>query len=168
MKMLKKLSVFTMSAVLVVMLSACGKADHAKNTAQGNSDAQMEESFGENTIDGLSTREFAPSEAYVRAIGRTEEQDDTLWLVQSGSGAEFTFTGTAASVTLKPDSMLNGGMDSQVRIAIYVNGERVVDGMVNNLEKTYAVFESETPQRCTVRVIKLSEAAQSTVGIAGI
>lgn len=168
MKMLKKLSVFTMSAVLVVMLSACGKADHAKNTAQGNSDAQMEESFGENTIDELSTREFAPSEAYVRAIGRTGEQDDTLWLVQSGSGAEFTFTGTAASVTIKPDSMLNSGMDSQARIAIYVNGERVVDDMVNKLEKTYAVFESETPQRCTVRVIKLSEAAQSTVGIAGI
>ena len=65
-------------------------------------------------------------------------------------------------------SMVNGDMDSQVRIAIYVNGERVVDDMVNKLEKTYAVFESETPQRCTVRVIKLSEAAQSTVGIAGI
>ena len=92
---------------------------------------------------------------------------DSLWLVHSGTGCEFTFTGTKASVKIKPDSSFMN-RNNQARFAIYVNGERVVDDMVDKMELVYTVFESEVPTECTVRVVKLSEAPYSTFGISAI
>ena len=114
-----------------------------------------------------SAKSFLPTEDYVRAIGRTMTANDSLWLVHSGTGMEFTFTGTEATIKIKPDSSFMT-RSSQARVAIYVNGERVVDDMVDKMEKVYTVFESETPAECTVRVVKLTEAAYSTFGISAI
>ncbi len=167
MKWMKKLLAFSMIAVLMTSVAACGKNDDGK--AAGSTDSEQGSEVAPMfTETELTEKEFAPTKDYVRAIGRTQEQDDTLWLVHSGTGAEFIFKGTSATITMKPDSALNSGMDSQVRIAIYVNGERVVDDMVDKLEKSYTVFESEQAQECTIRVVKLSEATNSTVGIASI
>ena len=164
----KRIAVLTWFVVLAVALMACGKQERGSEPLEEIATDSAKESTTEIAKEELSDKVFIPSEACVRAIGRTKEQDDTLWLVHSGTGAEFSFVGTLATITMRPDSMLNSGMDGQARIAIYVNGERVVDEMVNKLEKSYTVFESDTPQECTVRVIKLSEAANSTVGIAKI
>lgn len=114
-----------------------------------------------------SEKTFLPTGEYVRAIGRTLEAKDTLWLVHSGTGCEFSFTGTKATINVKPDSSFMN-RNNQARIAIYVNGERVVDDMVDKMELAYTVFESETPAECTVTVVKLSESAYSTFGIASI
>lgn len=107
---------------------------------------------------------FKATEKHVKIIGRTYDYNGVLWLALSGSGVEFSFCGKKAEIKLKGDAIALSG-NNQARIGIYVNGQRVIDDMVNELVKTYTVFESNTEQNVTVRVIKLSEAAMSTVGI---
>ena len=48
---------------------------------------------------------------------------------------------------------------------IYIDGERVIDDMLNEKEKTYTAFESDTEKSVDVQIIKLSECAMSTFGI---
>jgi len=137
--------------LLVLMASlwaACGQAEKKNN--------QQEE---------ISMKVLTPNEESVKVIGRAMFFNDTLWLVHSGSGAEFTFTGTKAVITLQADSAIMNGANEQARVAIFVNGVCVVDDMINKMLETYTVFESETEEECTVRIVKLSEAAMSTVGI---
>ena len=54
---------------------------------------------------------------------------------------------------------------NRVRLAIEVNGQRVVDAMMDAPEKTFSVFEAAEAQQVTVQVIKLSESAMSTCAI---
>ena len=114
---------------------------------------------------------YAPTSENVKALGRTMlTDDDMLWLAFSGSGAEFTFNGTKAEVVIAGDDNAEkpGNEDNQARIAIYVNGERVVDDMIDHAEETYTVFESETPAECDVKIVKLSETANSTCAVKSI
>lgn len=107
---------------------------------------------------------FKATEKYVKMIGRTYEYNEVLWLALSGSGVEFSFFGKKAEITFMGDPIAVSG-DNQARIGIYVNGNRVIDDMVNQPLKRYSAFESDIEQNVTVRVVKLSEAAMSTVGI---
>jgi len=142
MKKMRKVFVFILLTVFACMLYACGEKEEV-----------------------LSLKTIVPTETNVRTIGRTGWLNDTLWMVHSGSGAEFTFWGTTATVTLLGDSTVLANSDAQVHFAIYVNGEEVVNDMMNKLEKTYTVFESEVEEQCTIKILKLSESAQSTMGI---
>lgn len=114
---------------------------------------------------------YAPTSENVKALGRTMlTDDDMLWLAFSGSGAEFTFNGTKAEVVIAGDDNAEkpNNEDNQARIAIYVNGERVVDDMIDHAEETYTVFESETPAECDVKIVKLSETANSTCAVKSV
>lgn len=114
---------------------------------------------------------YAPTSENVKTLGRTMlTDDDMLWLAFSGSGAEFTFSGTKAEVVIAGDDNAEkpDNEDNQARIAIYVNGERVVDDMIDHAEETYTVFESETPAECDVKIVKLSETAMSTCAVKSI
>ena len=122
------------------------------------------QTIGEQT---MKEQTVLPTEEYVRAIGRTEMQEDTLWMALSGTGAEFDVTGTKLSITMKADSSCKHE-SGQARVAVFVDGERVADEMLDEKEKTIPVFESETAKTCVVRVVKLSESANSTCGISGI
>ena len=105
----------------------------------------------------------------VRPLGRTCQLPDCLWLCFSGSGAEFTFHGSRCEVTIAgDDNACLSGRDDLVRIAIYVDGVRVVDDMVDSAEKTHTVLEAEAPRDVVVRIVKLSETAMSTCGVSGI
>jgi len=124
------------------------------------------ENSSSGLVGELTTKTIIPNESNVKTLGRTEWVDDTLWMVLPGTGAEFTFVGTKLELTLQADeSTYLGDVNSQARIAIYVNGECTIDDMIDNLEGTYQVFESEEVQECTVKVVKLSEAVHSSVGI---
>lgn len=103
---------------------------------------------------------------YVKFIGRTYYYNDALWCGLSGTGISFTFTGTKASITLLGDDTTHGvETEGKARTGIYVNGVRVVDTMMDEPEKTFCIFESDTAKEVAVQVIKLSECAMSTVGI---
>ncbi|MBQ7358591.1 MAG: GDSL family lipase [Lachnospiraceae bacterium] len=150
------------------MLSACGQSEGSQQsveTKQSVQESTQEELSKEDVKMELTERTFSPSDEYVKTLGRTEYLNDTLWMVSSGTGAEFTFTGTKAVITMQADTALMGDRDSQARIAIFVNDECVVDDMIDSMAEVYTVFESEVETECTVRVIKLSEAAMSTVGL---
>lgn len=135
---------------------------------------QTEDAQGGSTEDStasdntLSLKTYVPTEELVKVLGRAACVNDTLWMVHSGSGAEFSFVGTKATITIQCDSTIMGGKDSQARIAIFVNDECVVDEMIDKMDETFTVFESETQEECTIKVVKLSESAHSTVGIKSI
>ncbi|MGN1147049.1 MAG: GDSL-type esterase/lipase family protein [Lachnospiraceae bacterium] len=127
--------------------------------------------LGESTTEEeTDVKLYIPNTDNVKTIGRTYLLEDTLWMAFSGSGAEFQFSGKKVTITLTGDntSMLSSRADDQARIAIYVNGERVVDDMMDEAEKSYTVFDSDTAAECDIKVIKLSETAMSTVGIKSI
>ena len=113
-------------------------------------------------VGGVQT--FKATGKHVKRLGRTYEYNDALWLALSGGGVEFTFYGKRAEVTIQGDNIASGG-ENLARIGIEVNGERVVDDLVNQPLKTYSFFQSEVERQVTVRIVKLSEAAMSTVGI---
>ncbi|MBQ5311028.1 MAG: GDSL family lipase [Oscillospiraceae bacterium] len=100
----------------------------------------------------------------VKPLGRTYEQDGTLWLAYSGTGAEFIFTGTRFDVTIAGDSSVAGDENSRARIGIFVNGERLIDDMIDAPEKTYTVIDRQT-EGALIQIVKLSEAANSVCGI---
>lgn len=104
----------------------------------------------------------------VRFIGRVMPLENTLWMALSGTGIEFSVTGRSASVTFVADSTWSGVAENQARVAVYVDGERTEDVMLNQPEVTVTAFSRDTEETHVVRVIKLSESPMSTCGISKI
>lgn len=114
----------------------------------------------------LEYRSFRPSTECVKIIGRTADVNDSLWLVLSGTGVEFSFTGTRATIVMAGDHLATyAAPDTQARFAVFVNDKCVIDELLDAAEKEYILFESAEPRECIVRVVKLSEAMNSTVAI---
>ena len=115
------------------------------------------------------------NEKNVKLTGRgTYDEDGIYWCALSGSGFECHFTGSYLAITLVgdgaaeiPDNDLNWA-----RYAIYVNGIRVMEGLLNNFTTVRKIEVIKAPQGVTVgadiKFIKLSECAMSTVGICPI
>lgn len=119
----------------------------------------------------IKTQTFRASEDNVKVIGRTYfNESEERWLTNTASGVEFTFIGNQASVTIMGDSVASQADQSnnQARIAIYVNDELVVDDMVDEAMHTYDFYDNTSIALVTVRIIKLSESANATVGIGDI
>ena len=131
---MKKLQRILWIALLTVSLSACGSNDTGKESAKEQNPPTETATPTPTPEPVLQEQSFLPTEDYVRTIGRTMTAKDSLWLVHSGTGCEFSFNGTKATVKLKPDSSFMT-RSNQARVAIYVNGERVVDDMVDKMEK---------------------------------
>lgn len=115
----------------------------------------------------LSEKNFAPEKQYVKMLGRTHNEEGILWLALSASGVEFTMTGTAASVCMVSDNMYSQEQ-KRPRVAAYVDGERVADVMLSEEESVINIFTSDAEKEHTVRIIKLSESAESVCGIKSI
>lgn len=161
MKMSKLLSAMAATAMLLTF-TACGNSTDAAGTDAANDTKVTEEEHDMNT-----ETTYQLTEENVKLLGRTYFDGEKLFCALSGSGAEFTFNGTKCSVTVTGDSnAINASnADNQARVGIYVNGERVIDDMVDNIQETYDVFESDTPKEVTVSIVKLSESPMSTIGI---
>jgi len=104
----------------------------------------------------------------VRLIGRVMPLEDTLWMALSGTGIEFSVTGTRASVTFVADNTWSGVPENRARVAVYVDGKRAKDILLSEQETIVTAFSSEAEECHIVRVIKLSESAMSTCGIVRI
>ena len=107
----------------------------------------------------------------VKRLGRTYYDDGTLWLSYSASGAEWVCRDAGCTVRLTGDAMSGDAVHSP-RYAIEVDGERVVEttmdasGTAEHTVSCGAAFAGE--QQAVIRVIKLSECADSTLGISAI
>lgn len=116
-------------------------------------------------------------EAKLKYLGRTlTDADGTIWCALSGSGVEFRYKGTSLDVVLVGDDLTRLPKQQYekvkteqdvdyARIAIYVNEQRIIDERLETPAKEYQIWKSENPQEITVRVLKLSEAPHSIVGI---
>lgn len=118
----------------------------------------------------LREQTFVADEASVLPLGRTYfDEDNLLWCAHSGAGAAFTFCGTSAAVTLQGDiASTFGNPRHYARVAIYANGQRVVDAMLDKKERTFQVFDSNAPEEVEIRIVKLSETAMSTFAVKDI
>lgn len=101
------------------------------------------------------------------SLGRTAMKDGAIWCSLSGSGAEFNFHGKSASITITGD-VTSQTSNNQSRIAVYVNGERVVDDMIDSPEKTYNIISGSAEKDYNVKIVKLSEALSSSFAIKNI
>jgi len=113
---------------------------------------------------------FIPNWDNVKPLGRTMPLADSLWLAYSGSGAEFAFTGSQCAVTFAGDNHAADPAcaNDHVRIAVDLDGQRVVDTMLDAAEKTCTVLDAADSAEHIVRIVKLSETAMSTCGIKAI
>lgn len=108
-----------------------------------------------------------PSDKTVKYLGRTLMQDDILWLALSGSGIEFAYEGTYLEVHLQGDDHTAATAD-HTRIAVYLDDNRVLDNMIMSPQEHYPIIEESTPVTHTVRILKLSEAPMSIIGICAL
>ena len=101
-----------------------------------------------------------------KLTGRVYFKDEVMWLGLSGSGASFTFDGTKLVLKLKGDNIavVENPID-YARIAVYVDGKRVVDEMINCAEKEVTVIDRTESAKSVVEIIKLSESPMSAVGV---
>lgn len=114
---------------------------------------------------------YIPTSENVKLLGRAyyDDFDEELICAYSGTGCEFTFTGTSVKFELKGDSAArSNNEDNAARYAIYVDGERTQDLMLDELNKTITAFESETETTAVISLVKLSETANSTLSIKSI
>lgn len=160
---MKKIGLLILSCALTAAtFTAC-----ASDVNEGKSDSTNSSSGTENTPSSSGEVSYKPTKENAKLLGRTAYMDDILYCAFSGTGIEFTFTGTKCSITVQGDSGCTNpaNADSHARIAIYVNGERVIDDMVDKEEEVYSVIDSETEVNATISLVKLSETANSTIGI---
>ena len=113
----------------------------------------------------VTTQTIPASAETVRLIGRTLAKDGTVWLVQSGSAAECTVTGTEASVTIAGDGNVYSDPKYRPRYGVYVDGELVKDVVMDEREQTVTLFSGSSQRSAAVRVIHLSEANNGAVGV---
>lgn len=156
---MKKSRLIAAAAAAALALSGCGKNNAAQDTAA----AEEEHDMNTETV-------YTASEDNVKLLGRTYFDGEKLFCSLSGTGVEFTFTGTKCAVTVIGDvnAANSDNEDNRARIGVYLNGERVIDDIVDQAEEVYEVFKSDTAREATVSVVKLSESPMSTIAIKDI
>ena len=114
-----------------------------------------------------STQEYMLTTDNIKTLGRTLYHNNRRWLSFSASGIEFEFTGRKCEVTLVGDSMANtnSGEGHQARYAIYVDDQLIVDDLLKEKEKTICIYEGEDVTKSVIRVVKLSESSDSSLGL---
>ena len=116
--------------------------------------------------DSEQTESYPAIPAHMKLQGRTmRDEDEITWLVQSGSAAEFTVTGTKAVLTLAGDGTAFAKENHKPRYAVYLDDQLLTDALMRTQELEIPLFESDQPRTVSVRVIQLSEAAYGAIGV---
>ena len=110
------------------------------------------------------------TEENVKYTGRNyyDAENETAWLVLSGSAVDFIVNGRSAELTIHGDSGISNGSEQQPRYAVLVDGEIILDELLNVREKTIRLFEGDEPRAAHVRVIHLTESNNGAVGVSDI
>ena len=120
---------------------------------------------------GVFTKQDVPvTEENVKYTGRNYYDSDsgTAWLVLSGSAVDFIVNGKSAEITINGDYGISNGTDQKPRYAVIVDGEVILDELLDVKKKTVKLFEGTEPRTAHVRVIHLSEATNGAVGVSNI
>ena len=121
------------------------------------------------------------NEADVKLLGRTTaDKEGTVWCALSGTGMEFRYKGTQLAVALRGDDLTKITDLEQLeelrevedvenpRFAVYINEKRVLDQVLCDRNRECPIWESSEPEEITVKILKLSEAPMSLLGIAAL
>lgn len=166
------------SVIIIVMClfvgTACGSTD-------ADSDSQTLETGIEQSVESNTEAEetqmptadvekeeaagtFLMTEKNVKLLGRTWMNNDIRWCSYSASGVEFKFYGKKCTFSLRADSLYDQKAH-QPRYAIYVDDELVVEEMMDKGIKEVPVFEADSAEEHVIRLVKLSESSDSSLGI---
>lgn len=116
-------------------------------------------------------KKLLPNNNNTKIIGRTINVESNLWCALSATGIEFNFTGKHLDITiLGDDNSVNPDflITFLARFAIYVNDNRIVDEQINFKNKCYTIIDEATEVNAIIKVLKLSEAPMSLMGIGDI
>lgn len=161
----KMISALCASAMVIGMLSGCANNKTEENMSSSATSQAATSVAESSTVKEEGTTAVLTADT-AKLVGRTYLNDDVLWAAFSGAGAEFIYTGKKLDITIVGDGASTAGnADNYARVAVYVDGERVIDDMLDEKEKTYTAFESDSEKSVDVQIIKLSECAMSTIGI---
>ena len=161
----KMISALCASAMLIGMLSGCANNRTEENMSSSTTSQAVTSVAESSTVKEEGTTAVLTADT-AKLVGRTYLNDDVLWAAFSGAGAEFIYTGKKLDITIVGDGASTAGnADNYARVAIYVDKERVIDDMLDEKEKTYTAFESDSEKSVNVQIIKLSECTMSTFGI---
>lgn len=161
----KMISALCASAMVIGMLSGCANNKTEESMSSSTTSQAVTSVAESSTVKEEGTTAVLTADT-AKLVGRTYLNDDVLWAAFSGAGAEFIYMGKKLDITIVGDAASTAGnADNYARVAIYVDGERVIDDMLDEKEKTYTAFESDSEKSVDVQIIKLSECAMSTIGI---
>lgn len=104
----------------------------------------------------------------VKFMGRHIENDNSQWLLQSGSAAEFMVTGTKAEVVITGDSFSESDENYRPRYGVFVDGELILDKLISEKEETVTLFEGSEKRTAEVKIMLLSEAGNGPVGVKSV
>ncbi len=119
----------------------------------------------------VEVKTYEPTAEFVKPLGRAfyDDFDGQLICAYSGTGCEFTVTAKSASFTIIGDTAArSGNIDNAARFAVYVDGERTQDIMLEEQQKVVTAFSGDELRTATVALVKLSETANSTLAIDSI
>lgn len=113
-------------------------------------------------------KQICVNDENMKLIGRSLLVDDIRWVALSGAGAAFRFQGKKLIITIKgsDNAVVQNNDTCYARFAILVNGERMIDDIMDAEQKIYQLIDSEGVQTVDVQIMKLSESAMSAIGIA--
>lgn len=109
-----------------------------------------------------------PDKYSVKPLGRTFYEGGVRYLSHSGSGVEFACKGVYATIKLTDDSQGRYFQNHKPRYAIYKNGFLVEEGILTEGEKTSYVTLDGYNIDTVIKVVKLSEAQYSSMGVGEI
>ncbi len=102
----------------------------------------------------------------LKLLGRTAFVNGCLWLGFSASGCEFVFKGTRLCLSVRgDDNFTEKEITGRPRFAVYIDGKRVLDQVLDKPEKDFTIIESQSETACVVRIVKLSATVASTLAI---
>lgn len=154
-----------LSVTLSLVFTSCA------STAQpgsGDVSSTTENSASTETAIPEKLKDFDLTTDNVKLLGRTIIEKGQILMCYSSTGAEFNVNAKYLEVTFGGDSGVSSNTDNAARVAVFVNGERLVDEMLTQRSTTLTVFNNPEPVEALVQVLKISESANSLASIQAI
>lgn len=173
MKQFKKIKMLLTAVLCPLLVISCGSVSEIEeidemtqsSTAPLSEETEMPETERPKPSE-CSEFTVKPTDGFVRKLGRTTSDGDTLYASYSLSGIEFEMEGTLCDITLTTDGERFD--DDRKAYAVVTRNDDADDAWRFKLEdgtRTYRIFQSDTPQKVKIRLEKLSESAMGSMGI---
>jgi lysophospholipase L1-like esterase len=161
-------------ALCIAAVGALSGCSDDKNISESVSISTSETTkFVDQTESSTQTEEEAIMQSIpitsdnAKLQSRTVTKDGVLWLVQSGSAAEFTVSGKNVSLTLAGSISIKDDEAHRPRYAVYADDKLICDVVMDKQEETVSLWE-DTDKTALVKVMLLSEAQFGGVGICSV